>query len=150
MSCSLRDWPNERVTYDLGGRVLDLIPIPGHEATSFAIYDRQTAVMITGDTFYPGRLYVRDGAAFTASIARLAQFAEHHHVAHFLGTHIEQQARPYLDYPDGTIDQPHEHVLQLGLGDLLELNAALQQMHGNIVRFALPGLTVWPVAHNDS
>jgi hydroxyacylglutathione hydrolase len=140
-----RNWPNERATYDLGHRVLDLIPIPGHEATSFAIYDRRTAVMITSDTLYPGRLYVRDGAAFSASIARVVAFAASHDVAHFLGTHIEQQATPYLDYPEGTIDQPDERVLQLGIVELHALNEALQQMPNGVVRFALPSLTVWPV-----
>lgn len=140
-----RDWPNERVTFDLGDRVLDLIPIPGHEATSFAIYDRRTCVMITSDTFYPGRLYVRDGAAFRASIARLVRFAEADDVVHFLGTHIEQRATPFADYPEGTVDQPEEHVLELSFADLLELNDALVAMGGDVVRWALASLTVWPV-----
>ena len=139
------NWPNENVTYDLGDRVLDLIPIPGHEATSFAIYDRCTCVMITSDTFYPGRLYVRDGVAFAASIRRLVDFAERNEVTHFLGTHIEQSIVPFVDYPDGTVDQPDEHVLQLSRAQLVELNEVLVGMRGDVVRYALPSLTVWPV-----
>jgi hydroxyacylglutathione hydrolase len=55
-----QDWPKDIVQFDLGGRVLDIIGIPGHEEASIAIYDRQTGVLLTGDTVYPGRLYVRD------------------------------------------------------------------------------------------
>ncbi|HEY0799403.1 MAG TPA: MBL fold metallo-hydrolase, partial [Steroidobacteraceae bacterium] len=32
-----RSWPTEISTYDLGHRVLDVIPIPGHEASSIAV-----------------------------------------------------------------------------------------------------------------
>ena len=60
--------------YDLGDRVLDIIPIPGHQPAGIAIYDRRTAILLTGDTFYPGRLYVRDQAAYVRSIKRLVDF----------------------------------------------------------------------------
>src|SRR5262245_60986735 len=33
-------WPEEIVEYDLGNRVLDIIPIPGHQPASIAVYDR--------------------------------------------------------------------------------------------------------------
>src|SRR5215510_14453291 len=38
----IKNWPTDIVTYDLGGRILDVIPIPGHEASHIAVYDRQT------------------------------------------------------------------------------------------------------------
>ncbi|MBC8089344.1 MAG: MBL fold metallo-hydrolase [Phycisphaerae bacterium] len=142
----ITNWPNGAATCDLGRRVLDILPVPGHEATSIAIYDHQTQVMITGDIFYPGRLYVRDGAAFIASIQRLVDFSAIHPVSHFLGTHIEQRATPFKDYEVGTVDQPDEHVLQLTRAQLLELNESLSAMNGNVVRKLLPSLTVWPVA----
>ena len=41
---------------------------------SIALYDRRTGLLLTGDTLYPGRLYVRDGPAFAASIQRLVAF----------------------------------------------------------------------------
>src|SRR5262245_61167488 len=66
-----RNWPTEVATFDLGGRILDIIAIPGHESSSLAVYDRQTAILFTGDTLYPGRLYVQDAARFTQSIQRL-------------------------------------------------------------------------------
>lgn len=141
----IRNWPDEIVTYDLGNRMLDIVPIPGHEPASIAIYDRRSHLLLTGDTFYPGRLYVRDGGAFIASIQRLVDFTEARPVAHFLGTHIEQSSTPFKDYAVGTIDQPSEHVLQLTRANLLEMNDALKAMHGTVVRKALPSLTIWPV-----
>jgi hydroxyacylglutathione hydrolase len=139
-----KNWPEEIVQYDLGGRVLDVIPIPGHEASSIAIYDRQTGILFTGDTLYPGRLYVADGAAFTRSIHRLVDFTKDKIVVHILGNHIEQSRTPYLDYPVGTVHQPDEHALELGRAQLLELNDALQSMNGKIVRMAFRDFTIWP------
>jgi len=140
----IRSWPNEIVTYDLGSRVLDVIPIPGHEASSIAIYDQQTGILFTGDTLYPGRLYVRDAPAFVASVRRLVEFTDGKIVAHILGNHIEQTRTPYLDYPIGTVYQPEEHELALSRGQLLELGDALAKMKGKIVRMALRDFTIWP------
>ncbi len=122
-------WPEEIVHYDLGGRVLDIISIPGHDVNSIAVYDRQTGVLLTGDSLYPGRVYVNgDPNVFKASNQRLVDFAKEHIVTHILGTHIEQTRTPFVDYAVGTIYQPDEHVLELGVGHLLELNDALVAM----------------------
>jgi hydroxyacylglutathione hydrolase len=139
-----RNWPTEVVVYDLGGRVLDTIPIPGHEASSVAIYDRQTGILFTGDTLYPGRLYVEDPSAFALSIQRLVDFTQGKIVTHLLGNHIEQTRTPYLDYPIGTIYQLDEHELELGRAHLLELNDALRRMNGKVVRMAFRDFTIWP------
>lgn len=140
----IQRWPDEIVQYDLGNRVLDIIPIPGHEATSIAIYDRQTAILFTGDTLYPGRLYVRDQVQFVRSIKRLVDFTDAKLIAHILGTHIENTRTPYLDYPGGTTYQPDEHSLELGRGSLLELHEALTQMRGVVVRKVMRDFTIWP------
>ena len=139
-----KNWPEEILTFDLGERTIDLIPIPGHEPSSVAFYDRQTGLLFTGDSLYPGRLYVRDGAAFTRSIQRLVDFTRGKIVTHVLGNHIEETRTPYLDYPVGTKYQPDEHVLQLGRAELLELNDALRAMNGTIVRMAMRDFTIWP------
>jgi hydroxyacylglutathione hydrolase len=139
-----RNWPEGIAQYDLGARVLDLIPIPGHQAASIAIYDRQTGILLTGDTLYPGRLYVADGPAFTRSIQRLVDFTKGKIITHVLGNHIEETRTPYLDYPIGTVYQPDEHALELGRAHLLELNEALQNMNGKIVRTAFRDFTIWP------
>ena len=142
---SFTRWPTEPATYDLGGRVVDLLPIPGHERASIAVYDRRTGVLLTGDTMYPGRLYVSDQGAFRASAARLVAFTEGKAVAHVLGAHIEQARTPFVDYPIGTKFQPDEHVLELTRGQLLELNDALGHMSGAVIRQAMRDFTIWPV-----
>src|SRR3954470_7240423 len=142
----LHDWPEGLAQYDLGDRVLDVCAIPGHEPASIAIYDRRTGILLPGDVLYPGRLYVRDDAAFRASIDCLVAFTAAHEVTHILGCHIENRATPFVDYPEGTVHQPDEHVLELGRAHLLELQAALRAMPGPIVRRILRDFTIWPVA----
>jgi len=129
---------------DLGERILDVIPIPGHDALSIAFYDRQTGVLLTGDSLYPGRLYVRDFPEFARSTARLVAFTRGKIVAHVLGTHIEQTSTPYKDYPIDTKYQPDEHALALSRGHLLELQEALEGMKDKPVRLALRDFTIWP------
>jgi hydroxyacylglutathione hydrolase len=142
----LQNWPNEIGSFDLGDRLVDIIPIPGHQPASIAIYDRKTGVLLTGDTLYPGRLYVRDGSAYAASIHRLVEFTRGKVVTHVLGAHIENARTPYVDYPEGTKYQPEEHALELGRAHLLELDQELQQMNGQIVRRAMRDFTIWPLA----
>ena len=115
-------WPDDTTTFDLGDRIIDVIPIPGHEPASIAVYDRRTGILLAGDTLYPGRLYVRDGAAFAVSIHRLVAFTDGKIVTHILGAHIENSQTPYLDYPQGTTYQPDEHALALGRAHLVELD----------------------------
>jgi len=143
----LKDWPNSPGVIDLGGgRVLDLIPIPGHQVAAIALYDRKTGVMLSGDSFYPGRLYISDWKQFAASIGRLVEFSASHPVTHFLGNHIEQTLTPYLEYPIGSMYQPREHSLALGRGELLDLNEALIKQKGVPARIALRDLSLWPMS----
>ena len=140
----IQNWPTDIGHVDLGGRIIDVIPIPGHSAASVAFYDRNTAVLLSSDSLYPGRLYVQDFAAFQASTERLIEFTKDKPVANILGNHIEETNTPYLDYPVGTMYQPNEHELALTRGTLLELEAALVSMHGVPQRLALRDFTVWP------
>jgi glyoxylase-like metal-dependent hydrolase (beta-lactamase superfamily II) len=140
----IEKWPDGIGHVDLGQRVLDVIPIPGHDALSLTFYDRETGVLLTGDSLYPGRLYVRDFPAFVRSTDRLVEFTRGKIVAHVLGTHIEQMSTPYKDYPVGTKYQPEEHELALSRGTLLELADALHAMKDKPERLALRDLTVWP------
>ena len=140
-----RAWPTDVPALDLGGRVLDVLAIPGHEEASIAVYDRTTGVLLTGDTFYPGRLYVRDTAAFAASTARLVAFTGTRRVSVILGTHIEQARTPFTDYAMGTQDQPEEDRLELSHGELVTLDSTVQTMRGRFARVRLPRFTVWPL-----
>lgn len=121
-------WPTAQGTYELGGRTLDVLAIPGHEAQHIAIYDRQTGLLFTGDSLYPGILFVGNWAAYRTSMARLAQFAASRPIAHVLGAHVEMTATPKQVYPYGTTYQPNEHVLQLAAAQVAELDAALTQL----------------------
>lgn len=124
---NLVNWPFENGQINLGNRVIKIIPIPGHQEASIALYDYATKILLTGDSFYPGRLYVKDWLAYKLSIQRLVDFAGVHHVSYILGNHIEMTNIEGKDYPIGTTYQPAEHILPLTYKDLLELNQALQK-----------------------
>jgi glyoxylase-like metal-dependent hydrolase (beta-lactamase superfamily II) len=141
----IKRWPQDIVQYELGDRIVDVVPIPGHEPASIAIYDTRTAILLTGDTLYAGRLYVRDVHGFADSIDRLVEFTTTRDVAHVLGAHIENRSAPYLDYPQGTTFQPEEHTLELGRAHLLELQDALHRMGNQLQRRSFRDFTVWPV-----
>jgi hydroxyacylglutathione hydrolase len=132
-------------TIELGNRIVDVLNIPGHDKASIALYDRRTAILFTGDSLYPGRLYVRDFPAFAASIRKLVEFTRDRPVAHILGTHIEQSRTPFVDYKVGTKYQPDEHALEMSRGDLLELDAALTDMSAEPRQLRLRNFTVVPV-----
>ena len=141
----IANWPEDIGHVDLGGRVLDLIPIPGHSKASVALYDARTGILLGGDTVYPGRIYVNDFAAFEASLDRLVKFTDGKPIAHILGNHIEQSSTPFLDYAVGTMYQPNEHELALPRGTLLEIDAAVKAMHGTPRRYVMRDISVWPV-----
>jgi len=134
-------WPTSQGSYDLGGRVLEVLAIPGHETQHIAIYDRQTGILLTGDTLYPGLLFINDWSTYRTSVARLADFAATRPIAHVLGAHIEMTSTPGVNYPYGTTYQPAEHVLQLDAAHLAELDAALTALG--------PNPPAQPVVHDD-
>lgn len=138
-------WPEGIGQVDLGDRTIDVIPIPGHDVVSVAFYDRQTAILFSGDSVYPGRIYIRDFDAFARSNRRMVQFTEGKVVAHLLGNHIEQTRTPYLDYPVGTMYQPDEHALELSRGTLLEMQDAIDALGGKPKRVAYAEFSLWPV-----
>lgn len=126
----LPDWPEGTAQLDLGGRVVDVIPSPGHDEPAVTYYDRATGLLLTGDTVYPGRLYVEEGdwPAFAATVDRLLAFAEDHPVGHMLGGHIEMTRRPGVDYPIRTTYQPEEPPLELDVADLRALGRAVKEV----------------------
>ncbi len=138
---SIATWPTSPGSLDLGGRVLDVLGIPGHHAAHIAIYDRKTGLLFTGDSLYPGMLFINDWATYRASMKRLAEFVAAHPVAHVLGAHIEMTSTPKQAYPYGTTYQPAEHDLPLAAAHVAELDAALTQLGAN------PPAS--PVAHDD-
>jgi glyoxylase-like metal-dependent hydrolase (beta-lactamase superfamily II) len=137
-------WPEDVGAVDLGNRIIDALAIPGHQDAGIALYDRQTGILFTGDSVYPGRLYIHDLATFQKSNERMLRFTAGKPLTHIIGNHIEQTRTPYLDYPEGTLWQPQEHELALSRGVLLEIQAGLESMHGKPQRIAYRDFTLWP------
>ena len=120
-------WPNHYGSLELGGRTLTVIPIPGHDEQHIAIHDSKTGLVLTGDTFYPGRLVVNNWPAYRASARRLAAFTRSHTVTCLLGAHIEIRETGEL-FPIPCTFQPNEHPLQLFPADLFQWAEACDQL----------------------
>ena len=115
---------------ELGGREVIVIETPGHQEESITLYDSQTRWLLTGDTVYPGLIYVKDWQAYRESISRLASFAQSHELAAVLGAHIEMTDKAGEYYPIGTVYQPHEAPLPLSPEVLQTLDKALAKANG--------------------
>jgi len=117
-------WPAEAVRFDLGGRVLEILGSPGHHQASITVYDPWTAILLTGDTILPGRLFAFDFAAYLATLERLVDFAAARPVTHVLGCHVEMKRAPGHSYPIGAKYQPDERAPQLTGADLIAIRDA--------------------------
>lgn len=115
----------QEVEFNLGERKIKLIPIPGHQRDSVALFDQQTGWLLTGDTLYPGSIRVKNWGEFTLSINRLSTFTEQHQVSAILGGHVEMRSDKPKIYQIGSTFQPKELPLALQVDELLELNAKL-------------------------
>ncbi len=64
---------------ELGGRTLEVLATPGHTPDSLCLLDAENGLLLTGDTFYVGEVFLwapeTDIASYTASIAGLAALA---------------------------------------------------------------------------
>jgi glyoxylase-like metal-dependent hydrolase (beta-lactamase superfamily II) len=99
---------------DLGGRILQVLPTPGLDSASISLYDPWAQLLFTGNAFYPGRLVIRDFAAYRQSLRDLVALAEDKPVQMIFGGRIEMMNRPGLDYRLRANYRPNEHRLQLG------------------------------------
>jgi hydroxyacylglutathione hydrolase len=124
------DWPEQTVTFDLGGRVLELTGTPGHHRAAITVYDPWTGFLLTGDTVLPGRLYAFDYPQFLTSLDRMVAFAEERAVTHVLGCHIEMTTRPGRDYPLGAVYQPDEPPLEMTVAQLRDVRQAARDADG--------------------
>jgi glyoxylase-like metal-dependent hydrolase (beta-lactamase superfamily II) len=123
----IAQWPTDIARFDLGGRVLDIIPTPGHQPAHMMVYDARTQLLFSGDMLYPGRLYVPLDKfdAFRASADRLATFAATHPIRAALGAHIEMTTTPGKDYGHEAPTHPSEHRLPLSPAAIGELQQAV-------------------------
>lgn len=128
------DWPHESGRLDLGEREIEVIPIPGHEDSHVALWDHGARLLLTGDTLYPGRVFVDDFQTLRDSVTELVEQVADDPPCFVLGTHIEMTDTPGQDYEFGVMHHPDEHALQLSFETLRELDSALQSM-GNAAVF---------------
>lgn len=138
------NWPEGKTEFDLGQRKLTIIPIPGHDEASIAVYDEQTGWLLTGDTVYPGRLYIRNWSSFQSSISRLYEFSKTHPVSYLMGNHLEMTTTSGIDYPTGTTYQPNEHTLPLKVSVLKELHDACNKMGDQLTYQVHPDFILVP------
>lgn len=126
-------WPEGHAQIDLGHRVVDVLPAPGHEATHVVFYDRNTSLLLSGDFMMPGRLLIEDSAADLASARRVAEFVRNRPVSAVLGGHIEEDAAGRL-FPWQSTFHPGERSLPMSKADVLALPATLQAFNGFYLR----------------
>jgi hydroxyacylglutathione hydrolase len=137
------DWPLTPREVDLGGRVVDVIPGPGHHPAATVFYDRWSRLLLTGDTFYPGRLYVQDWEAFEATVDRLVAWCGAHPVSHLVGCHVEMSVLPGESYPRGWTYQPDEAPLPMTVEQLRELQRAVREIGGAPGKHVFDAFEVW-------
>jgi glyoxylase-like metal-dependent hydrolase (beta-lactamase superfamily II) len=81
---------------DLGGRFVQVIATPGHTPDAISLFDRVNGLLFTGDTFYPGTIWLyrpeTNLDAYEKSVQRLAALSPL--VKHVLGAHDFPLAPP--------------------------------------------------------
>jgi glyoxylase-like metal-dependent hydrolase (beta-lactamase superfamily II) len=123
------NWPNGIAHLDLGGRIVDVIPTPGHNPTHVAFYDSRTGILFSGDFLMPGRLLIEDAAAYRESALQVVEFLKTRPLTYILGGHIELNTAGQA-YRFGSHYHPNEHRLELTREDLAALPAAFETFNG--------------------
>jgi len=127
------NWPKGIAQVDLGGRTVDVIPTPGHNATHVAFYDNRTGILFSGDFLMPARLLIEDAAAYHESAIRVIEFLKTRPLTWILGSHIELSVNGQA-YRFGSHYHPNEHRLELAKEDLTALPAAFENFNGFYAR----------------
>lgn len=122
-------WPEGIAHLDLGDRIVDVVPTPGHESAHIAFYDERTALLLSGDFLMPGRLTLEDTPADQRSVARVIDFVANRPVTHVLGGHVERDLAGHT-YAEGVTYHPNERPLELSREDLMKLPSALASFNG--------------------
>lgn len=135
--------------FDLGDRTLLITATPGHDARSITTIDPAAGLMFSGDTAYPGRLYVEDLPAAKQSLAAMTDLAEAHGIHTILGAHVESD-RHGGDYPVMTRFHQDEAPFALTTAQLRALRDAVRRTDGNGVHPGNPmtlyvGKVYWPM-----
>ena len=124
----IADWPNGIGQIDLGDRIIDVIPTPGHHQSHVSYYDRQTGLFFSGDFLLPGRLLIEDTNADFASARRVVEFVQQRPITYVLGAHIELDQ--FGKIVVGARYRANERPLQLTKQDLLALPGIVSGFNG--------------------
>jgi len=126
----IENWPNESKAFDLGGRIVDIIPTPGHHDTHVMVYDRSTRLLFSGDMLYPGRLYFQCSKAelFRSSIDRVAEFVKKRDTSWILGAHIELTQESGKSFGSNDLVRTNERLLEMSPATITAIKSALHQM----------------------
>jgi hydroxyacylglutathione hydrolase len=122
-------WPEAVTQFNLGDRIVDVLPAPGHNPAHLVFYDRVTALVFSGDFLLPARLIVDDIDAYRASARRVMDFLRNRPVSYVLGGHIEEDGAGRL-YDWQASYHPDERALPLAKSDVMALPAALDAFNG--------------------
>jgi glyoxylase-like metal-dependent hydrolase (beta-lactamase superfamily II) len=70
-------WLHDGDVIDLGGRKLQVLATPGHTPDAICLLDRANGLLFTGDTFYPGPIYLyrpeTNLAQYLRSVKRISE-----------------------------------------------------------------------------
>jgi glyoxylase-like metal-dependent hydrolase (beta-lactamase superfamily II) len=118
-----------RSGFDLGGRVVHVIPTPGHEPDHVVFYDERTALLLTGDFLLPGRLLIDDAAAYQTSASRVVDFLADRPLQYALGAHLEMDEDGEL-FAHGSEHHPGERSMTMSRADVSALPGAFEDFNG--------------------
>src|SRR5713226_764785 len=80
-SFRIKGWLHDGDVFDLGGRTLLVLATPGHTPDAISLLDRKNLLMFTGDTFYPGPIFLyrpeTDLKAYSASLMKMNALGVH-------------------------------------------------------------------------
>ena len=142
----LHDWPTGAAQYDLGGREVSILPTPGHHPSHVMVFDAATQILFSGDTVYPGKLYFQCGklSEFRETIDRVSDFAMTNNVQWLLGGHVEMTTLPGQTFRPQDPARQGEHLLELPVSILPEIQAALASIADRPVISAFDEFVLFP------
>ncbi|MGB1262464.1 MAG: MBL fold metallo-hydrolase [Cognaticolwellia sp.] len=115
------------ISLELGKRKITIIPTPGHQEEAITLYDEKTQWLLTGDSLYPGLVYVKHWQDYRESIKTLYEFSQKNKVSAVLGAHIEMKSSIGEYYEIGSTYQPNEASLTLNIELLQALHKELEK-----------------------
>ncbi len=101
---NLEAWPEGVASLDLGDRLVEVLPIPGHNDNSIALFDHGTRALLAGDSMIRGKINVSDLSTFRHSVARLSRFIDDVDPRVILGGHLERANVP-LGLAPATVEE---------------------------------------------